>query len=426
VEYNTSTDPTFDGGDGLVRSASAGVRDTSGRGIHGVFHGTDMKYSSHEKAFEFNGTDDYISVKASGVKGSSFNTSYSLSTWIRMTSSASSSSGSSSQRLAAVFITVGTSATGQMIGFRMNNGSTNYLVYHFGGDSLQTPTSYGISQVWRHVAVTWDNSHQRVYIDGQLAALQTTSSTFLNIPDNPNINIGFRPDGGGSTEYFKGYQSNIKIYDCTLTAQDVRTLYDMDRNGNMVNPPPLHIAAPLYAPGLPVQVVSRVYRGMAAYSSTNADRNIVELNISIKPKFANSRILLHWMLNMEIHQDNVIRVARDGIYILNAFNEIQTTNNWSGIASGAYDQNESTTPSNYCIDTYDEPGRESGGSPAELPSQYQGKLRSGTRTYTYELYIGSSSGTNFPAYINRVYASASNASAHEAGICYMSATEIAQ
>jgi hypothetical protein len=209
VEYNTSTNPTFEGA----------VRDTSGRGNDGVFYGTNMKYSSIEKAFEFNGTDDYVSVKASGVKGSSLNTSYSFSIWIKMTNTAS----------AAVFITVGTSASGEMIGLRMSNGTTTYFVYHYAGDSATTGTTYGVSQEWRHVALTWNNSHQTIYIDGVLAVTETASSTFLNIPDNPNINLGFRPDGGGSTEYFKGYQSNPKIYDCTLTAEEVKTLYDMGR-----------------------------------------------------------------------------------------------------------------------------------------------------------------------------------------------------
>jgi hypothetical protein len=225
VEYNTSTNPTFEGA----------VRDTSGRGNDGVFYGTNMNYSSTEKAFEFNGTDDYVSVKASGVKGSSLNTSYSFSIWIKMTNTAS----------AAVFITVGTSASGEMIGLRMANGTTQYFVYHFNGDSASTPTTYGVSQEWRHVALTWDNSHQRIYIDGVLAVEEIASSSFLDIPDNPNINLGMRPDGGGSTEYFKGYQSNPKIYECTLTAEEVKTLYNMGRTGSVANPQPLHIAAPM-------------------------------------------------------------------------------------------------------------------------------------------------------------------------------------
>jgi hypothetical protein len=154
-----------------------------------------------------------------------------------------------------------------------------------------------------------------------------------------------------------------------------------------------------------VQIVSKVYKKQVAYGSTNSDRNIKELDISIKPKFANSRILLHWMINGELHQDNVIRVARDGSYIIHGYNETQGTNQWSGVAAGAYDLNEDSTPENYCIDTYDEPG--------------------GTNTYNYQIYIGSSSTGNYPAYINRTYASL-GANYREAGICFMSATEIAQ
>ena len=111
------------------------------------------------------------------------------------------------------------------------------------------------------------------------------------------------------------------------------------------------------------------------------------------------------MINGELHQDNVIRVARDGSYIIHGYNETQGTNQWSGVAAGAYDLNEDSTPENYCIDTYDEPG--------------------GTNTYNYQIYIGSSGGGSFPAHINRTYIGGDR-SAHEAGICFMSATEIAQ
>ena len=267
VEYNTSTNPVEDGL----------VRDTSGRGNDGVLYGGAV-YDATQKAFEFDGTDDYVSVKASGVKGSSFNTSYSFSIWIRMTNTAS----------AAVFITVGTSASGEMIGLRMSNGTTQYLVYHFAGDSATTGTTYGVSQQWRHVALTWDNSHQRIYIDGVLAVEETASSSFLNIPDNPNINLGMRPDGGGSTEYFKGYQSNPKIYDCTLTAEEVKTLYDMGRTGSVANPQPLHIAAPLYAPGTICQV------GIVPFPRENKTisngTTATLTTFYFKPKFANSRL----------------------------------------------------------------------------------------------------------------------------------------
>jgi len=49
VEYNTSTNPTFEGA----------VRDTSGRGNDGMFYGG-AYYDANEKALKFDGTDDYI------------------------------------------------------------------------------------------------------------------------------------------------------------------------------------------------------------------------------------------------------------------------------------------------------------------------------------------------------------------------------
>ncbi len=259
-----------------------------------------------------------------------------------------------------------------------------------------------------HVALTYEGSTvttttKKLYING----VQQTNTTTLSEGSATNFTdtiVCLGEYTGGSGEV-NGSISNFKLYDTALTAQEVKTLYDMGRNGSVANPQPLHIAAPLYAPGVPVQIVSKVYKKQVAYNSTSSYRNIKELDISIKPKFANSRILLHWMINCELHQDTGIRAARDGSYIIHGYNEIQGTSRWSGIAAGAFDQNQDSTPANYCIDTYDEPG--------------------GTNTYNYQIYIGSTSATSYPAYINRTYNNAGG-NAFEAGICFMSATEIAQ
>jgi hypothetical protein len=284
----------------------------------------------------------------------------------------------------------------------------------FGSDYRYNPTVNPGS--WHHVAITYsggtvgsdhfnDRGGRDLYFDGVLitpASETVDTGDVLNLPNNPVLRIGERVN---SANHFEGSISNFKLYDTALAASEVKTLYDMGRNGSVANPQPLHIAAPLYAPGVPVQIVSKVYKKQASYGSTSSYRNIKELDISIKPKFANSKILLHWMINGELHQDNVIRVARDGSYIIHGYNETEGTSRWSGIAAGGYDNNQSSTPENYCIDTYDEPG--------------------GTNTYNYQIYIGSSSTTSYPAYINRTYDRA-GADAYEAGICFMSATEIAQ
>jgi len=210
-----------------------------------------------------------------------------------------------------------------------------------------------------------------------------------------------------TTQYYKYFAIVVTgVGDATLVSiVDLQFFGTREQGQSVLHDGQLTLTKSLYCPGVPVQIVSKVYKKQVAYGSTNSDRNIKELDISIKPKFANSRILLHWMINGELHQDVVIRVARDGSYIIHGYNETQGTNQWSGVAAGGYDLNEDSTPENYCIDTYDEPG--------------------GTNTYNYQIYIGSSSTGNYPAYINRTYASL-GANYREAGICFMSATEIAQ
>lgn len=301
---------------------------------------------------------------------------------------------------------IGDNTTNNKIELFVETDRINFL---FGGNSFQAyPTI--VNGKWHHIAVTYNGlggqSGREIYLDNvKLTATHSGSTGVLNI-SNGNLDLGrYTPDGSATTSAFHGSISNFKLYNCALTAEEVKTLYDMGRNGSVANPQPLHIAAPLYAPGVPVQIVSKVYKKNAAYSSTSSYRNIKELDISIKPKFANSRILLHWMINAELHQDTGIRVARDSSYIIHGYNEIEGTSRWSGIAAGAFDQNQDSTPANYCIDTYDEPG--------------------GTNTYNYQIYIGSTSATSYPAYINRTY-NREGGNAYEAGICFMSATEIAQ
>ena len=354
----------------------------------------------------FDGVDDYINSGGIGIVGN--DKSISVSYWIKARNGTDGLTGGQEYGI----FHVGSSGSGIGVSvFNDYGGSdsiwvwipSNYSYYVY---NLAPGRFYHMTMVYGGGGIGGNNVH--LYIDGVQISRSGTGGTTTATPTfntNSELRIGDWFDTSSPYYRWPGSISNFKLYDCALTAEEVKTLYDMGRNGSVANPQPLHIAAPLYAPGVPIQIVSKVYKKQAVYIASNSDRNIKELDISIKPKFANSRILLHWMINGELHHDTVIRVARDGSYIIHGYNETQGTSQWSGIAAGAYDQNESSTPQNYCIDTYDEPG--------------------GTNTYTYQIYIGSSSTGNYPAYINRTYTYA-GADAYEAGICFMSATEIAQ
>ena len=115
---------------------------------------------------------------------------------------------------------------------------------------------------------------------------------------------------------------------------------------------------------------------------------ITPLGLTITPTNANSRIICQWMINGELHQDNVILIHRDGSLITTAGEEGRNSisnNRWIGYASGFYDQNEDSTSSNWVI----------------MYSQIAGS----TATRTYAPAVRSSSSATYAFYLNRTIGS---------------------
>jgi len=231
VEYNTSTNPAFEGA----------VRDTSGRGNDGVFVGT-ASYNANEKALVFDGNSDYIMGTLNGVSGSALNTSYTISLWVKNLSAANNIS---------VFVFIGTSGSSggaNAVSFRHDGSTTSYTLDNSGVWTFGTMGLPNALNTWRHIVAIFDGTTQKIYVDGVLGGTGTAYGT-MNIPNNPTFSIGQRHSGGGTSEYLNGYISNPKIYDTALTAEEVKTLYDMGRTESVANPRPLHISGPVNVMG---------------------------------------------------------------------------------------------------------------------------------------------------------------------------------
>jgi hypothetical protein len=111
----------------------------------------------------------------------------------------------------------------------------------------------------------------------------------------------------------------------------------------------------LYYPGKIAQVVQIRSDNHVTYSSpsTGDGTTITELRMTIIPKFANSILAITFMINGELHQDNVFLMHRNDALITDTsyqgYNNVAGNVRSSGIASGFYDQNEDSTPSNWCL-----------------------------------------------------------------------------
>ena len=354
VEYNTSTNPTFEGG----------VRDTSGRGNDGVFYGG-ASYDATEKALVFDGTDDYVFT--GNLQNSGGDIDFTISMWIKpnaVTSSAQSP------------FLLGKEVTNKAVG--LNFISTDVDFFVVGGVAYTLAPTSGIFDTgsWKHFILYRRGGLMGVYVNGVYITPSVTGSGSLDLPQTTQFTLGNR-DG---TNYFNGSISNFKLYDTALTAEEVKTLYDMGRTGSVANPQPLHIATPLYAPGTIVQVEQSIKRDDSSTASTSVS-DIPGLSVTIHPKFATSKILVSYQVNMGGNYHMFLRTKRT--------------------------QNGTTT--------YVGNGNASGNRP--LASSYQSHLHAahvnsmnmeildpanGTDPITYQLQFWVSH-TNYTAYINRSF-----------------------
>jgi len=106
-------------------------------------------------------------------------------------------------------------------------------------------------------------------------------------------------------------------------------------------------------PGQVVQVLTiRSDLRTAYYSNTSGDGTTISaLNLSITPKFSSSLIIMEWMINCEVHHDNVFLVHQDGNLITTSgyegYNIIGGNQRWSGYMGAPYDADEGSTMANY-------------------------------------------------------------------------------
>jgi len=148
-----------------------------------------------------------------------------------------------------------------------------------------------------------------------------------------------------------------------------------------------------YYPGKVIQVIAIRSDNQVTYSSLNSGNGttITELNLTITPKRENSMLAMKFMINGELHQDNVFLMHRNNALITDSlyegFNNVIGNSRWSGIASAFYDQNEDSTPSNWILQYF-------------VPAI-------NTENRTYSPAVRSSSGTSYTFALNRTLNAAS-------------------
>jgi hypothetical protein len=126
------------------------------------------------------------------------------------------------------------------------------IVGHGGTNNSYNNGSIGANE-WYHVVAikkgtgAVSNNIYEIYLNGTKLTLTNSAGTdVMNVSSDQAIIIGSANESAVNYEQFVGKISNVKYYPgVVLTAEEVKTLYDMGRSGSVTNPQPLHIAAPV-------------------------------------------------------------------------------------------------------------------------------------------------------------------------------------
>jgi hypothetical protein len=203
----------------LDTTVNSSPTDISGKGNHGAFY-NGASYSAADKAFTFDGTDDYIiSQSISGTYTGAF--VHSLCVWAKF----NTGTGNAVLSLGTFVGSNGTST------IHANGSGTISSV--FNGNSVNFTTDM-TTNTWYFIVITYDGgsvaSSRRAFVNGEEVSQSGTSGTItsLSLSTNPHLYIGGQSNGN---QDFNGMISNPKVYSVALEPSEVKKLYNLGRTG---------------------------------------------------------------------------------------------------------------------------------------------------------------------------------------------------
>ncbi|RJQ18121.1 hypothetical protein C4573_00160 [Candidatus Woesearchaeota archaeon] len=118
--------------------------------------------------------------------------------------------------------------------YQVRQSGTSLVVYVINGASTNTvtATSFFTANTWHHIAISFNSSNVTIYKNGTWAA--NTDPTLAFLQTNTPLIIGARADTA-SANYFSGVLDNIRIYNRSLTGNQIAALYAATSAGKTDN-----------------------------------------------------------------------------------------------------------------------------------------------------------------------------------------------
>ncbi len=198
----------------IEEGSGSSLGDTSGHDNNGtVFGATWFSEGKYGHALEFDGQNDYLSWSYSAPQNN-----FTLEAWVRTAEShdidnesTSGTHGTSGGRY--VFWPDNGGSSSAVAGFSV--GVNGVSVYEHGDSYMPALAVYerDIGSGWNHVVVTYNNKRPRIYLNGSLVHTGLTSPrSSVKAPNRV---------GGGAYGSFSGLIDRVKVYDYTLSDEEV-------------------------------------------------------------------------------------------------------------------------------------------------------------------------------------------------------------
>ncbi len=218
--------PTYVPTSGLVAwwPFSGNATDSSGNGNNGTVNGATLttdRFGTANKAYNFNGTTDFISVPHSTFFNFQSINKFTFSYWLKATTL--------SNAQISLLLSKQSSFGASQLGFNANveaNYTSNFRIQN-GASS----NAYSISSVsntlntntWYHIVQVWSGSQGSIYINGNLVA--QTSGVSVVGDNNLDLLIGKPNWVAGNVKNFNGIIDDIGIWNRALNQCEIQALY---------------------------------------------------------------------------------------------------------------------------------------------------------------------------------------------------------
>jgi hypothetical protein len=199
---------SFDGADFFSNT----IYDRSGNSNNGTIVGTTKVIGKIGQALSFDGIDDYVSIN--GVADDVVETSFAVSSWVKCSANGNYT----------VWGTNNSTASQNKTGLFIDTGGNLYV---WDGSNEATEITGSVSMcnnAWHHTVYTRTGSTGTLYIDGVSQGTHTAGDTFatndlwaIGVEWEPGLTLSF---------YLNGSIDDFRVYNKSLTVNDVKTLYN--------------------------------------------------------------------------------------------------------------------------------------------------------------------------------------------------------